>query len=155
MAKAARFRTVVLGLDGSRHAQRAIAFLARLAHHARDRVTVVEVLEPTRPPSLGLLPAATRRYIENELGRLDRATRARAQRHLDAAAAVLAKAGWRVRTSLRTGPPLRELLAAAHSERAAMLVIGARGVHGWERAVLGSVADGCVKRATMPVLIVH
>jgi nucleotide-binding universal stress UspA family protein len=36
-----------------------------------------------------------------------------------------------------------------------MLVIGARGVHGWERAVLGSVADGCVKRATMPVLIVH
>lgn len=152
--RTAASHSVVLGVDGSPQARRATAFLARLAHHADDRVTVVAVLEPINPPSLGLLPASARRRIAAELSRLDRAARERVQRRLDAAADTLAGAGWRVRTTLRSGAPLRELLAAAEEARADMLVIGARGTGGLERFILGSVADGCLKRAALPVLIV-
>src|SRR5262245_18782874 len=154
MSRAAAFHRVVLGFDGSTYARRAAAFLARLAHDPGDRVVVVGVMGQVRPPSLALLPASTRRQISGELERLHLAERARVQRRLDAVANALATATWRVRTSLRIGAPLRELLAAAKEERADLLVIGARGTSGLERFLLGSVADGCVKRAAMPVLVV-
>jgi nucleotide-binding universal stress UspA family protein len=153
MARTPAFGKVVLGTDGSRHARRAVEFLARLAHPG-GRVRVVRVVEPVRPPSLTLMPASARARIAGELARLDRAERRQAQRSLDVASTALASAGWRVRTSLRSGVPLRELLAAANEERADLLVIGSRGAGGLARLLLGSVAEGCVQQAPMPVLVV-
>ena len=154
MTRTAALGRVVLGVDGSPHARRAVAFLARLAHGSGDGVTVVRVVEPIRLPSLGLVPAPARGHIAGALARVERGERDRAQRSLDAAADVLTRAGWRVRTALRSGVPTRELLAAAREERAGLLVVGARGAGGLERLLLGSVAEGCATRAPMPVLVV-
>src|SRR5262249_40941530 len=98
MARRATSRTVVLGVDGAASAGRAARFLARLAPGPRGRVTVVRVLEPTRPPSMPLMPRSARELIAEELGRLQRAAHRRAQRSLDAASALLTRAGWRVQT---------------------------------------------------------
>ena len=51
------------------------------------------------------------------------------------------------------GRPLEELVAA--STDADVLVVGARGVGAVERLVLGSVAEGAVSRAPVPVLVVR
>ena len=52
MARRAGLRSIVLGVDGSPHSRRAAAFLARLAPPTVGRVTVMSVVEPTRPPSI-------------------------------------------------------------------------------------------------------
>ena len=148
------FRNVVLGVDGSRHARRALARLAALVPDPRGRVTAVSVVEPMRSPSLGLLPGAVRGRIAGELARLEAGRRAAADKHLAAAAAELGRAGWTVRRQVRAGVPTAEILAAVEETGADLLVLGARGVTGVDRLLLGSVAEGCLKRAPTAVLIV-
>ena len=146
-------RRVVVGLDGSSHASRVVAHLARWS--GRGRAVVVRVVEPVRAPSLALVPASVRAAVAG-LVRADRATRVRtARREVDAAVARLRRAGWRARGTVRVGVPLAELLRAVREERAGMLALGARGVGGAARLLLGSVADGALKRAPVPVLIVR
>jgi nucleotide-binding universal stress UspA family protein len=52
-----------------------------------------------------------------------------------------------------TGVPVTELLDAVRRARADLLAIGARGVGGVERLLLGSVATGVVGRAPVSVLV--
>jgi nucleotide-binding universal stress UspA family protein len=58
-----------------------------------------------------------------------------------------------VRIEVLTGRPLEELLAAARG--ADLLVVGARGIGRVEQLLLGSVAEGAVTRAPVPVLVVR
>jgi nucleotide-binding universal stress UspA family protein len=102
---------------------------------------------------MALLPRGVRAVIAREAGNLERERIAPARRQLEAARTRLAQAGWRVRIDVRAGQPLEELLAAASDTD--VLVVGARGVGGVERLLIGSVAEGAVSRASTPVLVVR
>jgi nucleotide-binding universal stress UspA family protein len=150
----AGFRRIVVGVDGSAHSRRAAAFLTRLRPPRGGRVTVVRVVEPVRVPSMPLVPAAMRAQIAGQADAINRSHLAVARRQVDAAAAVLARVGWRARGVVRTGLPLAELLAAVRAERADALVLGARGAGAVTHFLLGSVAEAAVKQAPVEVLIV-
>ena len=151
--RAAPARRVVVGLDGSSHASRVVAHLARWS--GRGRAAVVRVVEPVRVPSVALVPAFMRAAVAG-LVQADMAARVRtARREVEAAVARLRRAGWRARGTVRVGVPLPELLRTVREERAGMLALGARGAGGAARLLLGSVADGALKRAPVPVLIVR
>jgi nucleotide-binding universal stress UspA family protein len=146
-------RRFLLGVDGSPHARRAAAFLGSLTVPRGGEVRLLGVVEPVRLPSTALLPARVRAVVTSEAADLEKERLAATRRHLEAARRGLAHAGWRVRTEVRTGRPLEELLDA--SRNADVLVVGARGVGGVERLLLGSVAEGAVSRAPVPVLVVR
>ena len=55
---------------------------------------------------------------------------------------------------LREGDPSREILACANDGRVDLVVMGARGASGFERLVLGSVAEKVVHRVACDVLTV-
>jgi nucleotide-binding universal stress UspA family protein len=74
---------------------------------------------------------------------------------LNTAAQELKDAGWRTRTELRTGEPLRELMDSVRRSRAQLLVVGARGTSGVRHLLLGSVAEGALNRSPVPVLLTH
>jgi nucleotide-binding universal stress UspA family protein len=148
-------RSLVIGLDGSATSRRAAAMAARLVPPRGGRALVVRVVEPVRAPSLALLPAAIRARIAGEVASLEATHRRAAQRDVDAGARLLRRAGWRARGEVRRGVPLHELLRAARAARADVLVVGARGVSGVTRLLLGSVAEGAVKRAPISVLVVR
>jgi nucleotide-binding universal stress UspA family protein len=150
----AGFRRVVVGLDGSPSSRRAAAFLERLAVPHGGRVACVQVVEPVRVPSMPLVPTSMRAQIAGQVAGLARERQARAQRHVDAAAARLAGAGWRARGVVRIGVPIVELLAAIRADRADALVLGARGAGAVTHFLLGSVAEGMLKRAPVEVLVV-
>jgi nucleotide-binding universal stress UspA family protein len=146
-------RRFLLGVDGSPHARHAAAFVAALTPPRGGEVRLVSVVEPVRLPSTALLPARVRTVVTSEAAELEQQRVAAARRQLEAARARLARTGWRVRMEVRTGQPLEELLDAAKG--ADVLVVGARGVGGVERLLLGSVAEGVVSRAPVPVLVVR
>ena len=154
MAGRAGLRTVVLAVDGSPHSRRAAAFAARLAPRAGGRAIVVSVVEPVRPPSMALLPASVRRQLAGAAAELERARLNAARRWAEAAVRTMEKGGWRAQASVRTGVPLAELLEAVVEARADLLVLGARGTGGLARFLLGSVADGALRLAPVPVLVV-
>jgi nucleotide-binding universal stress UspA family protein len=99
------------------------------------------------------LPAGVRATIASEARSVEREATTLARRQLDAAGKRLARSGWRVKSTVELGRPLEVVLAAASD--ADVLVLGARGVGGVERMVIGSVAEGAVTRAPVPVLIVR
>ena len=150
-------RTAILGTDGSPHARRAAAFLARLAPHPRGRAIVVSVVEPVRAPSMALMPAAVRSRLTAEMATLERERQRAARREprRQRGHSRTPGGGWRVDTSVRTGVPLDELLKAANEAGADLIALGARGTSGLDRLLLGSVAEGALKRASVPVLLVR
>ncbi|HEY7140622.1 MAG TPA: universal stress protein [Methylomirabilota bacterium] len=146
-------RRVLIGVDGSPHARHAVAFVAGLRPPRGGRARLLRVVDPVRPPSTGMLPARVRSLVSREVADFEREQMAAARRQLEAAGARLAQAGWRVKIEVRIGRPLEELVETARS--ADVLVLGARGVGAVERLFLGSVAEGAVSRAPVPVLVVR
>jgi nucleotide-binding universal stress UspA family protein len=145
----------VLGVDGSPNAQRAVAYVADLTPPPGGRVTVVRVVPregiSLRPP----LPPAAMAIARSRVAVLN-AERARAaRRELEEVARLLRRAGWRVQLRVRLGAPLEELLGAVRAARGQVLVLGARGVSGLRRLLLGSVAEGALTHAPGSVLIVR
>lgn len=148
-------RRYVVGLDGSANARRAIDFVAELEPPRGGRVTLVRVLEPMRVGSIGLMPPAVRGRLAGEMTAARREQTQAAQRELTAAATTLQRTGWSVRSFIRWGVPVDELLSAARSGDAHVLVVGARGTGGVARLLLGSVAESLLSQARVPVLLVR
>lgn len=62
--------------------------------------------------------------------------------------------GLRVTTETLFGPPAQQLVAYARRAGIDLIVIGTHGRTGVSRALLGSVAEGVIRRAPCPVLTV-
>jgi nucleotide-binding universal stress UspA family protein len=153
--RARAVRRFVIGLDGSPNARRATDFVARLSPPRGGQVTLVRVLEPVRVGSIGLMPASVRGALAREMAAAREEQERAARRELTAATAVLARAGWGVRSTIRWGVPADELLASAQAAGAQVLVVGARGTGGITRLLLGSVAEGVLNRGRLPILVVR
>ena len=147
-------RHLLVAIDGSPNAQRAVAFVAGLTPPRGGRVTLLRVVEPVRVPSMALVPASIRSAVSGEAAKLTGEWRREAQGEAEAAARRLGEAGWSARPVVRLGVPLLGLLEGVAAAGADVLVLGARGVGGVERLLLGSVAEGALTRASVPVLIV-
>lgn len=148
------FRSLLIGVDGSPNSRRAVSFVARLVPPRGGRATVVRVVEPVRPPSMGLLPASARAQLGAQAAALHAARMRAARGDVEAAARRLRRSGWRAHGEVRSGIPLSGLLEALEPARADLLVLGARGVSGVQRFLLGSVADAATKRSPISVLVV-
>ena len=147
-------RRIVIGVDGSPNARRAVDLAARLPHEQRE-IVVVRVVEPRTVPTAGRLPAALRSIVLTALAAMNEQLMRTARRDVDATVARLERAGWKARADVRSGAPLVGLLDAIERTDADLLVVGARATSGVQRALLGSVAAGALDRSPVPVLVVR
>jgi nucleotide-binding universal stress UspA family protein len=146
-----RVRRLVVGLDQTQRASRALAFVERLVPPAGGRVTIATAMTLTPMPSRRIARAA------GELAREVKRTNARgaqaASKELTRVAARLKERGWETRTALTTGEPLNDLLGAVRGARAHLLVVGAKGTNRVRHLLLGSVAEGALNSSPIPVLV--
>jgi len=147
------FDRIVIGVDGSRHARRAVEFVRRLPR--AGAITLVSVVEPIRMPAVPFMPPEGRLTLAREAARLNADTERRVRAELLRYRKALRRAGWKTRAVIVRGRPVQGLLSTAARARAHLLVVGARGVGGIERLLLGSVAEGVLDRAPTSVLIVR
>ena len=59
-----------------------------------------------------------------------------------------------VKSLLREGRVVREIMKILENEKVDLIVMGARGISGIKKLFLGSTSEAVVKKATCPVLIV-
>jgi nucleotide-binding universal stress UspA family protein len=132
-------RRVLAAVDFSEPSRTALGFAARLAVHCAGELHLLHVQD-------ALLAAAAR-------GRgLDLARETREE--LDSFAASAGIPPGAARRHVVTGSAAAAVCDIATRECADMIVVGAHGMSGAEHAVFGSVAEGVVRRATTPVLVV-
>jgi nucleotide-binding universal stress UspA family protein len=142
------YKRVLCAVDFSKSSMEALSYATSLAEEAHACLSVLHVVElPPGLPSDGIetalaRPAILAQYIsaaEDEARvLLTRATAAQADSTIDTAVAV--------------GKPYREILRAAATLPADLIVIGVRGRGTADRLFFGSTAEHVVRQATCPVL---
>jgi nucleotide-binding universal stress UspA family protein len=148
---AMKVRKIVLGLDGSTTAKRALSLVREFVVPPDGRAILVTAVDTMAVPSHRFVPST--RGVAREVKRMNIQRRKAASKELERAAAQLTSAGWSSRTTLTKGEPLSDLLGIVASGRPHLLVVGARGASGVRRLLLGSVAEGALNRSPVPVLI--
>lgn len=138
-------KKILVGTDGSEHAERAAAMAADLAKRYGASLLVVTVVEPAYLPPEAALMA----------DRIEMARREEAERLVQAEAAKLASSGALVQGEVLFGTPAEEMVRAANEAHVDMVVVGSRGRGAVARMLLGSVSDRLVRQSRQPVLVVH
>ena len=144
--------SVVLAVDGSSEAQRAVEWVCALALPRGAEVAVISVAEV-----VGDFPAdaaGEREYARDaDLALVQRALLHTAETHVWAALDRLQMSGAHVRPIVRTGQPAAEIVRIAQEQEAGLLVIGARGQTRAEAFPLGGVAEKLIRFAPCSVLV--
>lgn len=144
-APARATRTLLVAVDFSRPASRAVPYAIKLASILNLSLTVVHVLQA--PPGFTSWRPTTRRSLDplrtKALLELGRVVRIANDNQVAAEYKLLA------------GVPEEIILQTADEVRAALIVMGTHGRSGLDRLKLGSVADAVLRRAHCPVFTIH
>lgn len=142
------FSQILVPLDGSARARRAIPVAARIARVCEGSVVLLSILAPpldlASQAQLALIPpedrAAERKRLAAELSRL--AT----SKELE---------GVKTATEVAEGLPAAIILDSAQRRQADLIVLCSHGCTGITRWALGSVAQKVARHSPVPVLILH
>jgi len=125
-----RFRRLLVNLDGSTSAERALRYARRLAREFDGEILLLAVPEADTEQA----------GLEDYIGRVEAALRAE---------------GLRVRSSVGGSGPARTIVATSEAEAIDLVLLVSHGRGGPRRPVpLGSVADRVIQTAQCPVLLV-
>ncbi|WP_327072656.1 universal stress protein [Kitasatospora purpeofusca] len=136
---------IVVGVDGSEQSRRALRWAVR---HAELTHCVVEAVMAWEPPFSGwgsAVPVGEEAHLA-EVAR--RVLAENVEKVVGSAPPI------DIRLRVGEGTPAWVLLSAA-KEQASLLVVGHRGLGGFEGALLGSVGQYCVQHAPCPVVVVR
>jgi nucleotide-binding universal stress UspA family protein len=147
------FERILAATDFSPASQPALDEAERLARECGARLTILHAYQV---PALASVPEAPPGvYPPSLYDDFARAVRASGEKRLESAVAHSRAGGIDAHGLLREGLPDEDILAAADSEKADLLVLGTHGRRGPSRLLLGSVAARVVCRATRPVMTVR
>jgi nucleotide-binding universal stress UspA family protein len=139
------FRNLLVAIDGSAVAQRALQHAIELADALHARLTIVAVV-PELPPfalAAGVDTTALRTAADDEVERRLREAVDRVPESVS------------VTSVLRHGSPAREILAVARAGQHDLLIMGSRGRGRLASNMLGSVAADVHFGTTLPMLVIH
>lgn len=143
------YKHILIPVDGSDTALKAVESAAQMARVFQARATVVYVIDPYPFGGLGSdLAYGQVEYLS--------AAKAEAQAASEAARGVLAAAGINAEAwTVESHTIWRGILETAQETGADLIVMGSHGRRGLEKMVLGSTAQRVLSHAMLPVLIVR
>jgi nucleotide-binding universal stress UspA family protein len=144
--------SVLVAMDGSEDSFRAVRFLQSLALPRQTKVRLLSVVERLRYPTTA--PRAVHGQLVRMLKELEAERRGELDKVLERAAAQLDDKITRVTRYTPTGDAAEEIVATANDFDTDLVVLGARGLGGMARVLLGSVSEKVLHHARCPVLIV-
>jgi nucleotide-binding universal stress UspA family protein len=125
------YKRVLLPVDGSEIAEAIVPFILDIAGPLDFEVVLLKVInDPT-------------------------AQREEAEAYLAGLAAEMRAKGVKAATSVRRGEPVDEILAAARDEGADLIAMTTHGRTGPARLLFGSVAEGVLRDADIPVFLMR
>lgn len=138
---------LVVGYDGTPQSEAALAHVCQ--RHADARVTLLYVINPVAAGYSAevSLPTAASEWYETE--------QERAEETLTAARKMAAERGVDAETAVEVGRPTTTIVEYVQTVDADHVVLGSHGRTGVSRVLLGSVAEGVMRRSPVPVTVVR
>ena len=143
---ASRFERILCATDFSPFSGQALRHALALARRFEARLKLVYVIPHVYPGAESMYGAAPWLMTPE--------VRTRAEEDLKAFALPLREARWNHELEVREGDPWREVADAAVEMQADLVVMGTHGRSGFDRYLLGSVAEKLVRRLPCSVLTV-
>lgn len=141
------FRKILFPTDFSDVSNKALGHLEELRGRGAETVVVLHVVDQR-----GV--AAIEQYAPENFMELESNILKEAEAELARTGETLKNAGFKVKTRIETGVPVREILRVEKEEEASLLVIGSHGKSNLEEIFLGSVSEKVARKCKSPVLIV-
>ncbi|MEO6407490.1 MAG: universal stress protein [Burkholderiaceae bacterium] len=138
---------MLIAVDGSAGAERAVRRLIDLRQALRDPAVEVHLINVQRPIS-----GDVARFVAGET--LDDYHRERSEAAMAPARAMLTAAGLTFKEHIHLGDPGEQIAQVAHAQDCDLIVIGTRGLGSHAAAIIGSVAQGTLAHSNVPVLLV-
>ena len=145
-----RIKRILYATDYSKASARALDQAVQLAKQNAAELLVVHVLEPVTPYVTGDDYGSTELYL-----RLEETTKKEAQSSMHKLMQKLQKLKVKAKSLLLKGSTHDQIIKAAKSAKADMIVIGTHGRTGLTKLFMGSVAGKVVSTAQCPVLTVR
>ncbi|MDX1600437.1 MAG: universal stress protein [Anaerolineales bacterium] len=146
------FETVLVPLDGSKLAERALVPAIQLVKANKGDLLIVRVPTqmPLAPPAQGFIGAELLWTEQAEdIGHTEAAT------YLDSIRSEVESQGVAVRTELIGGDPASVIAGVADQRAVDLIVMCTHGRSGFSRWVLGSVTEKVLRMAPAPVMVVR
>ncbi len=149
------FRTILVPLDGTDAAARALPYAVELARRFGAALVLVDVV-PTRDTTLALAAdIASGAMTDPALIAAERSARQTAARgYISGVAEELAAQGVQVSGVVAQGVEGRGVVEVARREGADLIVMAAHGHGPLGRLVFGDVTEDVIHRSPVPVLVV-
>ena len=133
----------IVAYDGSPGSKKALALAANLAKGLSAKLILIRVLDPAR-------------LIDSEINDVAKARAHYERRYSESLATAkeqLAELGDAVAMEVLEGNPAETIIEYAEQEHAKLIVVGTRGLGGFKRLLLGSMAQALVTYSEIPVLV--
>lgn len=153
------FEKILVPLDGSDHSKRALEAAIGVAERFRGGITLIHIYPATVTPlsvpePTTLTPSGAPVVTSAEISRILEASREIGKKILQDGAKKTRSHGISVKTELKEGSNIQEIVKTAKEGRFDLIVIGVKGVSKIRELLLGSVSLGVVKHAPCAVLVV-
>jgi nucleotide-binding universal stress UspA family protein len=144
------FKHILIPTDGSPVSIKAVKAGIALAQEHGARVTGYHALEPVPTHMYGEGYVADAQMIAE----FERRNRAAAKKHISAVAREAQRAGVPFETVVQTSSrPYEGIVEAATKRKCDLILMSSHGHRGFDRLMLGSVADKVIQRSKVPVLV--
>jgi nucleotide-binding universal stress UspA family protein len=140
-------KRVLVALDGSMSSEAMLRFVLEIAAPLDMTVLLLRVVEPLTPMIGDDIYRPTLDDIE--------ARRRDAEDYLAPIAGALRARGVHTAWEVRRGRPEEQILAAAEESGVDMIAMATHGRTGLGRLLFGSVAEGVLRRASVPVFMMR
>lgn len=141
------FKHILVPIDGSDCAYHALEMAAAFAREQQARLSVCTVVDPAKAAAMAFgeaqMAAACLDALDDE------------GKSLVEHAATRVKTIYDCDTVVLDGAPVEGIVEFAHRNGVDLIVIGSHGRTGLPRLFLGSVAEGVIRAAYSPVLVVR
>lgn len=157
MGKAVKFEKILVPVDGSIFARKALFHAINLAKRLGSKVHVVIVVDPQDfPPGMLLGLLQKDKLLVESIAKFMAAVKTQARREVLADVAVCKSRGVDARYEILSGKPVDMILKYARGKKIDLIVIGSQGLRGFGKIkVLGSVSRKVSELSPCAVVIVH
>ena len=141
------FKKILYPTDFSDVSKKAIDYIKQLKKCGSETVIVLHVFDQR-----GM--QAIEQYASWDSVEIEQKIMDGSRQELKVIEDELKKSGFKVKTIIKTGVPVQEILKTEEEEDISVIVIGSHGKSNLEEMFLGSVSEKVARRCKSPVLII-